>query len=86
MKAYTRSPQSENPFDHLTFHLLFMLLCSSNVADLRDDKQFFVDHPGAVPITTAQVYITILSNSFCLLKGNSLNHSPTLRNQRERNY
>uniref|UniRef100_J3L925 Uncharacterized protein n=1 Tax=Oryza brachyantha TaxID=4533 RepID=J3L925_ORYBR len=22
--------------------------------DLRDDKQFFVDHPGAVPITTAQ--------------------------------
>ncbi|XP_059459923.1 rac-like GTP-binding protein 5 isoform X1 [Corylus avellana] len=23
--------------------------------DLRDDKQFFIDHPGAVPITTAQV-------------------------------
>ncbi|KVH96526.1 Small GTPase superfamily [Cynara cardunculus var. scolymus] len=22
--------------------------------DLRDDKQFFTDHPGAVPITTAQ--------------------------------
>ncbi|KAJ0526060.1 putative small GTP-binding protein [Helianthus annuus] len=22
--------------------------------DLRDDKQFFVDHPGATPITTAQ--------------------------------
>ncbi|RVW96641.1 Rac-like GTP-binding protein RAC1 [Vitis vinifera] len=22
--------------------------------DLRDDKQFFIDHPGAVPITTAQ--------------------------------
>ncbi|KAL0376236.1 UNVERIFIED_CONTAM: Rac-like GTP-binding protein ARAC3 [Sesamum calycinum] len=22
--------------------------------DLREDKQFFVDHPGAVPITTAQ--------------------------------
>ncbi|KAK9120306.1 hypothetical protein Syun_017923 [Stephania yunnanensis] len=22
--------------------------------DLRDDKQFFVDHPGSVPITTAQ--------------------------------
>ncbi|GKF18740.1 Rac-like GTP-binding protein RHO1, partial [Tanacetum coccineum] len=21
---------------------------------LRDDKQFFVDHPGATPITTAQ--------------------------------
>lgn len=24
-------------------------------SDLRDDKQFFVDHPGAVPITAAQV-------------------------------
>uniref|UniRef100_A0A452ZHF6 Uncharacterized protein n=1 Tax=Aegilops tauschii subsp. strangulata TaxID=200361 RepID=A0A452ZHF6_AEGTS len=23
--------------------------------DLRDDQQFFVDHPGAVPISTAQV-------------------------------
>ncbi|KAK1274297.1 Rac-like GTP-binding protein ARAC3 [Acorus gramineus] len=23
-------------------------------SDLRDDKQFFIDHPGAVPITTAQ--------------------------------
>ena len=28
--------------------------------DLRDDKQFFSDHPGAVPITTAQVYFTAL--------------------------
>ncbi|THG10784.1 hypothetical protein TEA_010692 [Camellia sinensis var. sinensis] len=25
-----------------------------DIADLREDKQFFVDHPGAVPITTAQ--------------------------------
>ncbi|MBA0562218.1 hypothetical protein Golob_007281 [Gossypium lobatum] len=25
--------------------------------DLREDKQFFIDHPGAVPITTAQVLI-----------------------------
>jgi len=32
-------------------------------ADLRDDKHFFVDHPGAVPITTAQVrYITNFPN------------------------
>ncbi|GFQ03043.1 rac-like GTP-binding protein rho1 [Phtheirospermum japonicum] len=23
-------------------------------SDLRDDKQFFIDHPGVVPITTAQ--------------------------------
>lgn len=26
--------------------------------DLRDDEQFFMDHPSAVPITTAQVYDT----------------------------
>ncbi|KAH1260228.1 Rac-like GTP-binding protein RHO1 [Glycine max] len=26
----------------------------SKKTDLRDDKQFFVDHPGAVPITTVQ--------------------------------
>lgn len=25
------------------------------LADLRDDKQFIIDHPGAVPISTAQV-------------------------------
>lgn len=30
---------------------LSLCLCSP---DLRDDKQFFIDHPGAVPITTAQ--------------------------------
>lgn len=24
-------------------------------ADLQDDKQFFIDHPGAVPITTHQI-------------------------------
>lgn len=41
-------------------------------ADLREDKQFFMDHPGAVPITTAQVRSTInfLSPSpFLLLEG-----------------
>lgn len=32
-------------------------------ADLRDDKHFFMDHPGAVPITTAQVrYIANFPN------------------------
>ncbi|KAJ6906394.1 hypothetical protein NC652_023972 [Populus alba x Populus x berolinensis] len=40
--------------------------------DLRDDKQFFIDHPGAVPITTAQVLLlrhilTIILPSRCLL-------------------
>lgn len=24
------------------------------VADLRDDKQYLIDHPGATPIATAQ--------------------------------
>ncbi|KAJ4912395.1 hypothetical protein Rs2_07016 [Raphanus sativus] len=28
--------------------------CCCCSLDLRDDKQFFIDHPGAVPITTAQ--------------------------------
>jgi len=32
-------------------------------ADLREDKHFFMDHPGAVPITTAQVrYVTNFPN------------------------
>lgn len=30
------------------------LCCCSCLPDLRDDKQFFIDHPGAVPISTAQ--------------------------------
>lgn len=34
---------------------MFLLSLCPCPADLRDDKQFFVDHPGAVPITTAQV-------------------------------
>lgn len=29
------------------WHIVFL-------TDLRDDKQFFLDHPGTVPITTAQ--------------------------------
>lgn len=36
-------------FLFFTYHPIFI--------DLRDDKQFFVDHPGAVPISTAQVRI-----------------------------
>lgn len=35
--------------------LTFFFLKTFIEADLRDDKQFFIDHPGAVPITTAQV-------------------------------
>lgn len=37
------------------FGLVLTLTCFSNKPDLRDDKQFFIDHPGAVPITAAQV-------------------------------
>nr|GMC57435.1 rac-like GTP-binding protein ARAC1 [Ipomoea batatas] len=35
---------------------MLIVSCQSIImdSDLRDDKQFFVDHPGAVPITTAQ--------------------------------
>ena len=31
------------------------ILTVVSFSDLRDDKQFFVDHPGAVPISTVQV-------------------------------
>ncbi|CAN1229681.1 Rac-like GTP-binding protein ARAC2 [Linum grandiflorum] len=34
----------------ITFQLGFRLKC----VDLRDDKQYFIDHPGATTITTAQ--------------------------------
>lgn len=40
-------------FNNLLIYLL---------ADLRDDKQFFVDHHGAVPITTTQVCSTNFYN------------------------
>ncbi|MBW1279454.1 hypothetical protein KYD79_27160, partial [Escherichia coli] len=33
-------------------------------ADLRDDKQFFIDHPGAVPITTNQVLKSLNGYTF----------------------
>lgn len=49
---------------------LIAALCMA--LDLRDDKQFFVDHPGAVPITAAQVkslivHLTINSSMADLL-------------------
>ncbi|KAL7174330.1 hypothetical protein ACSBR2_033569 [Camellia fascicularis] len=43
------------------------------VYDLREDKQFFVDHPGAVPITTAQCVSPTKRNlTSYLLKGEEL--------------
>ena len=38
-------------------HAVYIFLIFYCLADLRDDKQFFIDHPGAVPITTAQVIL-----------------------------
>jgi hypothetical protein len=35
--------------------------------DLRDDKQFCIDHPGAVPITTAQVIFASAAPGSCLV-------------------
>ncbi|CAI0461629.1 unnamed protein product [Linum tenue] len=35
----------------VAIHMFYVI---SFEADLRDDKQFFIDHPGAVPISTAQ--------------------------------
>lgn len=48
---------------------VFFFFCS-NEPDLRDDKQFFIDHPGAVPITTAQV-----SSDFWITFSNELQNS-----------
>jgi Ras-related C3 botulinum toxin substrate 1 len=31
-------------------------------ADLREDKHYLMDHPGLVPVTTAQVYLQYLLN------------------------
>ena len=49
----------------IKFYILFfdieVILVSICTLDLRDDKQFFIDHPGAVPITTAQVGNKILN-------------------------
>ncbi|MFQ6660899.1 hypothetical protein Gotur_029248 [Gossypium turneri] len=45
---------------HPVFQLFLLglsLLLNFLTVDLREDKQFFIDHPGAVPITTAQVLI-----------------------------
>lgn len=36
------------------------VLMTDSLSDLRDDKQFFAEHPGAVPISTAQVPFLIL--------------------------
>lgn len=41
-----------------------------NETDLRDDKQFCIDHPGAVPITTAQVNIASGAESCLILLQN----------------
>ncbi|CAI8619147.1 unnamed protein product [Vicia faba] len=46
--------------DRYIFHILrsdglaYLCMANDTFGNLRDDKQFFVDHPGAVPITTAQ--------------------------------
>lgn len=51
--------------------LLQSFYCMGLFVDLRDDKQFFIDHPGAFPISTAQVVygmvVFILRYASCLL-------------------
>ncbi|KAI3701173.1 hypothetical protein L2E82_45820 [Cichorium intybus] len=37
--------------------IMLMISVGILLTDLRDDKQFFADHPNAVPITTAHVKI-----------------------------
>lgn len=54
-------------------------MASNNVflqTDLREDKQFFMDHPGAVPIPTAQVNTALLQiDYFFVFIGLSLMHA-----------
>ncbi|OAY73720.1 Rac-like GTP-binding protein RAC1 [Ananas comosus] len=38
----------------ISYYVLDYIVACFLYYNLRDDKQFFVDHPGAVPITTAQ--------------------------------
>lgn len=45
-----------NPFDELGTQL------NISCADLRDDEQFFMDHAGAVPISSAQVNTLIFKS------------------------
>jgi len=47
------------------------------LSDLREDKHYLMDHPGLVPVTTAQVYITIY---FQYLLNQRLMHSVSLKN------
>lgn len=35
--------------------LIFLLTVSVSLIDLREDKHYLADHPGLVPVTTAQV-------------------------------
>lgn len=57
--------KSFSPLSLYPIYICLFLRCSVQVTsfcflvDLREDKQFFADHPGAVPITTAQVYCCI---------------------------
>ncbi|CAH8392443.1 unnamed protein product [Eruca vesicaria subsp. sativa] len=34
--------------------------------DLRDDKEYLLEHPGAVPISTSHVNLLLFSSSFSL--------------------
>ena len=43
---------------------MFIVFVFPNEPDLRDDKQFCIDHPGAVPISTDQVKIFVLVHTF----------------------
>lgn len=46
---------------YLDYHLTIRL----SSIDLREDKHYLSDHPGLVPVTTAQVCVRIMC--FCLL-------------------
>nr|CAB3445354.1 unnamed protein product [Digitaria exilis] len=50
----TAGQEDYNRLRPLSYRGADVFLLAFSLINLRDDKQFFVDHPGAVPITTAQ--------------------------------
>ncbi|KAG1360980.1 putative Rac-like GTP-binding protein RAC1 [Cocos nucifera] len=50
----TAGQEDYNRLRPLSYRGADVFLLAFSLINLRDDKQFFIDHPGAVPITTAQ--------------------------------